>query len=527
MDTIDRHHLPLDVPTLHAIIGDLLDMIEEQKQVIARQQKIIEEQAQQIEQLTDRVAHLEKRLYGPRTERKSRSSAQAGAQRQKNRHKHGRRPLPKDLPRSQKNYDLQAHERICSECGAFLSKIDDVISEQLDCIPSQLYVIQHRRAKYACKKCQSKVVVAPMPLQAIDKGLAGCGLIADVMVSKYQEHMPLYRQSQRFKRLGIDLNRSTLCGWVMMGAELLKPLVERLKQHLLAGNHLFSDDTSMKVLQGVEGQSKTGRFWIYTSKSSDNKPGCCVYEFTPDRKGHHPREFLKDFEGYLQADAYTGYEKLYQGAPDQLTRIVEVACWAHCRRYFVESAQGTAPDSLANQGLAFITALYKIESKARDLKLQGKALQQWRQERAPPLLNQFWQWLQTHQPPVLPKSRLAQAMNYAMNHWQALNNYLKEDYLEIDNNRAERAMRPIALGRKNYLFVGHFKAGQAAATIYSLIETCKHYNINSQHYLSDVLQRISTHPYSKIDELLPYHWKPLHQTNPYPLNGAHDNKIAA
>lgn len=520
---INRHNLPQDVPSLHALIGELLDIIESQnktillqqqkidelqatviaqQQVIDAQQQTIREQELQIERLTARTDKLEKALYGSRSEQQSRDSivkAQSSS-----RHAHGRRRLPKDLPRVQKLYDLSPAKKVCTGCGSFLSKISDVITEQLEAITTQLYVIQNRRAKYACRKCHNKIVVAPMPLQAIDKGMVGPGLLAEVLVAKYQDHLPLYRQAQRFQRLGLELSRSTLGNWVLAAADLLNPLVEKMQQYLLAGAHIFSDDTPIRVLQRPEGQGKTGRFWIYINKAKDSHPACCIYQYTTDRKAQHPEKFLAHFTGVLQSDGYAGYHKLSQG-----TAIQSAVCWAHARRYFFEAAQGTAPNSLANQGLAFISRLYSVEAQARAAKLIDEPLYQWRQEQAVPIMEAFWTWLNVHKTKALPKSAVAGAINYVLNNWQALQTYLQQAHVDIDNNRAERGIRPLALGRKNYLFAGSNRGGRAAAIIYSLIETCKLNNINTHTYLKDVLERVSSHPNSKIDELLPYNWKLL------------------
>lgn len=488
---IDREQLPDDIPALKGIIFHLRDVIEEQRR--------------QIERLTHRVETLERQLYGRRSERRASSSSGQGARQTG----HGRRRLPEDLPRQCQAYDLSTSERICSHCGGFLSRMGDVSCEQLDSTPSRLYVIEHRRAKYACRRCQEKVVGAKMPLQPIDKGLAGSGLLAEVLVNKYQDHLPLYRQSQRFKRVGMTLSRSTLGGWVIASADLLSPLVRRMYQsNLLLCGHLFSDDTPVRVLERLEGEARTGRFWIYTNKGRKDFPACTVYAYTPHRKGEGPLKFLNAFEGYLQADAFSGFDKLYESKEGK-TRVIEVACWAHARRYFYECALETPPESLAHQGLAFIQELYDIERSAKERNLCVGEIKRWRSLRAPPVLKRFHTWLEDNQKRVLPKSSLAGAMAYALNHWKALNTYVQEGYLEIDNNRAERGIRPLAVGRKNYLFVGNTRGGQAAFIIYSLIETCKQHHVNPWLYFKDVLSRLSTHPYSKIDDLLPYYWKPL------------------
>ena len=496
---IDRHNLPDDIPALKGIIFQLLDVIEEQRRQIA-------DLKHQVECLTHQVQALQRHRYGPRSERTSGIKAIAKKTPQEKQAGHGRRKLPDDLPRMRRDHDIDSH--VCQKCGGLLVKIGEIACEQLDAVPPQLYVIDHRRAKYGCRHCRETVVAADMPAQPIDKGLAAPGLLAEVLVNKYQDHLPLYRLSQRFWRMGIVLPRSTLCGWVMACAGLLAPLVQRMsKRDLIPCGHLFSDDTPIRVLEREEGAGKTGRFWIYTGKGNAEFKACTVYDYSPTREGKWPVDFLAVFEGYLQADAYAGYDKIYQDQ-GQGVKVKENGCWAHVRRPFYECAQGTPEDSLANQGLVFIRLLYKIESQARAQKLNDKETKLWRQERAPPILETFHTWLKSHKDRVLPKSPLAQAIGYTLNHWEALNAYLLEGFLEIDNNRAERGIRPLAVGRKNYLFVGNDGGGKAAAVIYSLLETCKQHGVNPWAYLKDVLERISTHPNSQIDELLPYNWKP-------------------
>lgn len=504
---LDRRALPTDVKTLHEIIWQLLDVVE-------AQQLVIEEQRQQIACLTERVQSLEHQLYGKRSERRQRIKVPSQeCEARKGRKGHGRGRLPKALPRQRQDYDLRGSDRVCKGCGGFLSKIGEVGCEQLEITHPQLYVIDHRRAKYACRNCQDKGVTAPMPLQPIDKGLPGPGLLAEVLINKYQDHLPLYRQSQRFKRMGVTLSRSTLCDWVMTSADLLAPLVKRMKTHaLLPAHHVFSDDTPLRLLKDREGKNKTGRMWIYTSSGTAAFPACTVYDYTPNRQAQGPLTFLEDFKGYLQADAYAGFNKLYEDQ-GQGVLILEIACWAHVRRRFYESAQARSLDSLAQTGLAFIQDLYKIERQARDQLLSSVERKAWRQAHAPPVLDSFKIWLEAHQRRVLPQSLLGKAINYSLNHWQALQTYLQEGHLEIDNNRAERGIRPIAVGRKNYLFVGNERGGKAAAVLYSLVETCKQHGVNSTLYLKDVLIRISTHPYSKIEELLPYYWQPSSKVN--------------
>lgn len=512
---LDRHALPTDVKTLHEIIWQLLDVIEEQRQQIAC--------------LTERVQSLERQLYGKRSERGKRAqvSPQNTSEDPQEFKGHGRGRLADTLPRERKDYELSASERVCEGCGGFLSKIGTVGCDQLESTLPQVYVIEHRRAKYACRRCQDKVVVAKMPRQPIDKGLPGPGLLAEVLVNKYQDHLPLYRQSQRYKRFGVSISRSTLGDWVSACADLLAPLVARMKtQALVPSGHVFADDTPIRVLRGPENKVKTGRFWIYTSKGTPGFPACTVYDYTASRQAAGPLRFLKEFEGYLQADAYAGFNKLYQDSA-QGTKVTEVGCLAHARRYFYDSALGTSPESWAHTALGFIQDLYKIERQGRKDLLTVDQMKAWRQAQAPPLLKAFHTWLQEHHTRVLPQSLLGKAITYTLNHWQALRRYLEQGFLEIDNNRAERGIRPLAIGRKNYLFVGNDRGGHAAATLYSLLETCKQHHVNPWLYLKDVLNRISTHPYSKIEELLPYHWHPSAELTSASCLVLSDSKIAA
>lgn len=553
---ITREQLPNDTFELKGIVCQLLDVVEEQRTLIANlnqrvevqlskneeqyqhiaaqsqqiaiqsqqiitqsqqmevQSQKIEEQSQRIDQLTDQVNVLTRYKFGKRSEKvkeeKPKPSNEGGSQDGYGRKKgHGRKPFPPHLPRRQVHYQLTASERVCECCSGFLSKMGEQMSEQLEIIPAKVYVIQHIRHKYACRKCQDKVVIAKMPDQPIDKGKAGPGVLAEVMVNKYQDHLPLYRQSQRFARLGIELSRSTLCGWVMQSAKLLAPLVDAMKDRaLIPSRHLFSDDTTIRTLQ-EEGGVKTGRFWIYTSKGRGPYPACTVYQYTPTRESAGPLNFLKDFEGYFQADAYSGYDCLFEKDEEGKASVIEIACWAHARRKFHEIARVSTKEGLAHEALKFIQELYKIEWEIKENALKSREVKKWRQKHAPPILEAFHKWLKEQKERVLPKSALAGAINYTLNHWEAFNSYLLDGALEIDNNRSERGMRPLAIGRKNYLFVGSEFGGESAAVIYSLLATCQQHGVNPLAYLRDVLARLPNHLNSKIDELLPYNWKPM------------------
>ena len=523
--TFDCNSLPDDVPALKGIIYELLESvnaqhktIEQQRQQIADQQKIIEEQnalilvqMQKIEAqnvkiitLTKRVETLERQLYGRKSERlvpltsrqkKSADGPMVG---------HGRQILPDHLPQIDQVHDLKPEDKVCPECGDDLSEIGTLESQQLDVQPSQLLTVNHKRHKYACKRCQASVKVADMPAQPIDKGLGTPGLLADVIVAKYQDHLPLYRQSQRFMRQGCQLSRSTLCDWMIACASLLQPLVDHMKQHsLIASGHIHTDDTPVVLHKDQLGKRRLGRMWVYINPGTHAKyPACTIYEFTESRSGSHTLTFLDGFAGHLQADAYAGYDALYkQGTVD------EAACWAHARRYFFEAAIGQAHDSLPDQALHFIKALYGVERHIKQNNWQADQIQIWREQHSAPILSKLQAWLLEYKDQVLPKGNTSKAITYLLNHWQALNVYVKHGHLVIDNSEAERRMRLIALGRKNYLFMGNIKGGRAAATFYSLIETCKQHNVNTWHYFKDVLSRISTHPHSQIADLLPYNWQ--------------------
>jgi len=410
--------------------------------------------------------------------------------------RNGHRKIPEDLPRVRIEYKLIEEELNCPcGCGRKLQKIGEIITEQLEIVPAKIYVKQHIRFKYAGCANEEKVITAPMPEQPIDKGFAGPGLLADVIVNKYDDHLPLYRQSERLARSGIDISRKTLCDWVMQCADLLKPIVTEMQKDLLESPKLHTDDTKVPVQ--LENKTKEGRLWIYLG-CGGRSPPVAVYEYTPNHQQKWAQEFLKNYSGYLQADAYRGYDKLY--ADD---KIIEVACMAHARRKFVEIEVN------AKQGLSalnYIGKLYRIEREIRDLNpLAKRAI---RKREAKPILKEFKKWLISKSVLVIPKSPLGRAIQYTLSNWTALTRYLANGILDIDNNKAERLMRPVAVGRRNWTFAGSDRGGHAAAVMYSLIETCKQNNINPYDYLRDTLTRLPTTLNRDIKNLLPYNWKP-------------------
>jgi transposase len=477
--------------------------IEHLKLVIEKYRRMIF--GRKSEKLTGELEQLEFRLEELETAQAAEEAAQAATEAaqpistqadSKRRSRPARKPLPEDLPREVVTH-LPAHN-CCPDCGGALRQFGEDVSEQLDRIPASFKVIRHVRPKFACAGCES-VVEAPAPARPIDRGLPGPGLLAHVLVSKYGDHLPLYRQSQIYAREGVDLDRSTLAGWVGAASELLTPLVDEISKYVLAAAKIHADDTPVPVLAPGSGKTKTGRLWTYVR--DDRPAGFSIapavwFAYSEDRKGEHPRRHLKYFKGALQADAYSGFHHLYgDGA------IYEVACWAHTRRKFhdihvVHRSQTTT------EALARIGALYGIEEQIRGKPAELRCSV--RQGRAKPLLDELRQWMDKTLRSLSAKSETAGAIRYALSRWRALTRYVDDGLLEIDNSAAERALRAVAIGRKNYLFMGADSGGHRAASLYSLIGTAKLNGLDPAFYLRTVLATIAEHPINRIEELLPW-----------------------
>lgn len=412
---------------------------------------------------------------------------------------HGRKPLPAHLPRKRELHDVPAEQLPCPDCGTMRTRIGEEIREQLEYVPASLVVIQHVRPKYACKACEGNIVIAERLAEPIEKGLPGPGLMAQVAVGKYADHLPLYRQEGIFQRHGVELPRQTTCDWMAVCADLLKPIWKAMHRLILQSKAIQTDDTPVTVLDPVMGRF-VGRLWVYLG---DRDHPYTVYHFTEDRSGVGPREMLKGYEGYLQADAYSGYDCLFTDG-----KIREVGCWMHARRKFYE-ARTTDPPR-AHQALAWISLLYDLEEEAKEKKLDDAQRHALRQERSRPILTKLKEWLDhDEQQKILPRSPIGEAIGYARNHWGALERCLEAGFLEIDNGASERALKPVAIGRKNWLFAGSKAGGETAAVLMSLCTTCKNLKIDPLAYLTDMLRRVSTHPARRIEELLPDRWQAL------------------
>jgi transposase len=415
-----------------------------------------------------------------------------------------RKPLPEHLKREEKMHKPDSD--CCPDCGGGLRHFGDDVSEQLEYVPESFKVIRHVRPKFACTDCD-RVIEAPAPSRPIERGLAGPSLLAHVIVSKYADHLPLFRQSEIYARQGVEISRSTMAGWVGAASDLLSPLVDAIGKHVFAGRKLHADDTPMPVLAPGNGKTKTGRLWTYVR---DDRPAgeqaapAVWFAYSEDRRGEHPRQHLKNFTGALQADAYAGFHHLYRN------HIYEAACWAHARRKFHDIHLAHASPT-TTEGLTRIGALYAIEDEVRgkpvDVRLSV------RQTRARPLLEDLRRWMEKALRSLSSKSETAAAIRYALSRWRALTRYTDDGLLEIDNSAAERALRAVALGRKNFLFVGSDCGGERAAAMYTLIGSAKLNGLDPELYLRNVLAQIADHPISQIQDLLPWNLAPSLQTH--------------
>ena len=399
------------------------------------------------------------------------------------------------LPHHRHELDLSPQEKVCDCCGRSKDRIGEDITKILEYVPAKLEVHEHVRPKYACRYCKDGVSSPPPPERPIARGIAGPGLIAQIVVSKFGDHLPLYRQEDIFVRHGLHIARSTLCDWVSAAAELLKPLYQLQRQRVIQSSVMWTDDTPVKVMVGGEEGSHQARFWTYIG---DQQHPYAVYDFTMSRSRDGPRQFLQTFRGYLHADAYAGYDAIYLGSDSE---IVEVACWAHARRKFYDARQNYPRE--AHQVLEWIGQLYDIEDRAKSLPVAAR--QELRRLEAEPILDQLEIYLATLAGRVLPKSALATAVNYARNQWDALRCYTQDGRLTIDNNTSERTLRHQAIGRKNWLFLGSENAGPRAAMLYTILAGAKRHRIEPWAYLRELLVRRHADD-AQLEEMLPDRW---------------------
>jgi transposase len=386
-----------------------------------------------------------------------------------------------------------------------MRKVGEDVTEVLEYVPGRFEVVRHVRPAYSCSKCEA-MAQAPMPALPIPRAMAGASVIAHVIMSKYADHLPLYRQAEIYARDGLDLDRGTLADWVGKAAWLLRPLADRIGEHVMAGNVIHADDTPVPVLAPGHGKTKTGRLWIYLRDERPHAgpaPPAVLYRYTPDRKGERCREHLGAFRGHLHADGYAGFAELYESGEGRPANVIEVACWAHVRRKFFDVHKGNG-SPIARQALERIGALFDIERT-----IAGQCPERRRtvrQSSAKQKLDKLAEWLYEQLKLLSGKSELAGAIRYARSRWDALTAYVDDGRLEISNNAAENAIRPVTLGRKNWLFAGSDTGGNRAAILYTLIRTAKLNGIEPGAWLRDILARIGEHPINRVDELLPWAW---------------------
>ena len=502
---LDLNNLPSDPALLHRLVRDIASLIEHRNSEIERLRLIIKQ--------------LQRAQYGRRSERLDSDQFALGledldtdlAVAETDPHSitrpepapdapPKRKPLPDHLPREE--IVLAAGNEACAGCGGALHAIGESVSEMLDWVPAQLRVVRIRRPKFACRACGT-VTQAPAPERPIAGGPATPALLAQVLVSKYCDHTPLYRQAQIFARHGVELERSTLAGWVGGACWWFESLHERLCKNVFASDHLFADDTPIPVLDPGRGRTKTGRLWVYARDQhgwGGPAPPAAVYLFAPDRKAERPASHLAHFKGVLHVDGYAGFERLTSHGD-----IILAACWAHTRRKFYEIAEADGAP-LALEALRRVGEIYAIEARIRGQSPAHRLAT--RRSLSKPHVDNFRLWLEAQLPLLPGRAKLAEAMRYALSRWDGLTRFLHDGRVELDTNPVERAIRPVALGRKNHLFAGSDGGGERWAVLCSLIETCKLNGVEPYDYLRDVLtQMVDGHPVNRLDELLPWAWK--------------------
>jgi len=490
------------------------------------------------------VAAILRRYYGPRSESfdprqlllfgqvveqspldEASITAEAGepltTRRVKNRDRHGRQQLPQQLERIEIEHDLPAEQKACPACGSERSRIGAEVSEQLEYFPASFKVLRHIRHKYACTRCDADgytphVATAAKPPQPIERGLPGPSLLAYVVTSKLADHLPLYRLESIFARQRVHVARSTMCAWMRFCGELVRPLVELMADRVKQSRVIHTDDTPVPIQSPGAKQCRKGRIWCYLGDAANPYT---VYDYTPSRKRDGPQSWLAGFSGYLQADAYGGYDGVFHAQ-----NVREVACWAHARRKFYDAQDSDG--RRAAEMLALIGKLYALERQLKEACAgswselpsdeQRARIVAARGETAVPVLDQIKSWLDTEGDVVLPRSPMAAAITYAQNQWAALGVYVTQGFLAIDNNASERALKRVAIGRKNWLFAGHDAAAANHARLWSLIASAERAGVDPQRYLTSVLANIGQTPTSDLDHFLPDVWQRADAAEPVP-----------
>jgi len=506
-----------DLPTLPDDASALKEFFISYCLDVEKKQQVQEQKYQEeIDYLKERIRLLQNEIFGRRSEKpffesrdqmplfnpveaKSPAADLTSDERitvpEHSRKKRGRKPLPDDLPRVEVIHDIPEEQKRCA-CGATLSRIGEDICEKLDYVPVIIRVIRHIRPKYACKSCEGveddgpTVKIAPPPVQLIAKSIATEGLLAHLIVSKFADALPLYRQQKIFSRMGVELSRSTMAGWLVQAGQCCRPLIDLLQQEI-SGPVINLDESPLQVLK-EPGRPNTSKSYMWIFKGGAPDRPALVYRYHPTRNGDVAARFLGDYKGYVQSDAFSGYEWL-----SQKKGIGHVGCWVHARRNFVDviiakkknRSKGIPPKSLADEALEFIGRLYQIENEGKGLPPEQIYLL--RQEKAGPVLKDFKQWLEAKKPITPPKGLLGKAIQYTLNNWDKLIVYIEDGRLKPDNNDAENAIRPFVLGRKNWMFAGHPNGAEAGATFFSLVETAKANGLEPYRYLRYIFEKIS------------------------------------
>ena len=517
---LDLTNLPNDPAFLKQLVADLVGALKDKDTCIGRlREQLRQTLHRQFGRRSETVHPAQMELFLQqiaaslaKVEEPSAAPAEATPKRKG----HGRRKTPKDLPKQRTIFPLPEEKKTCDECHGPLTKIAEDVRTLIDYVPAMFVLKEDVREIWACEPCEGNVVMSDLPPKPVEKGMAGAGLLAHVVTNKYVDHLPLYRQESILAREGLSVTRSTLCGWVAQVADLLKPLYDTMTADLEKSKVLHADDTSVPVLDeraeadspaeaaakaeaaadaGMAGRkTREGSLWV---RVGDKQHPHIIFNFMPTRGRDEPRAMFEGWKGKLQVDAHPLYDRLFESEG-----LLEAACWAHARRYFVDA--DFTDRTRARTAVAYIHQLYRVEAAAKDLDDPKKLAL--RQQLARPILDTFKSWLDAQMLAVLPQSPMAKATGYALRNWTALTRYVDDPCLDIDNNVSERALRCVAVGRKNWLFCGSDEGGRRAAILYSLVATCKEHRIDPWAYLRAVLARIPTHPDRRRAELLPRNW---------------------